>query len=597
MTQFSQYAVACLALSLFACGDDAPALDGGVADGAVADGAAVDGSARDSGRQDAPDGTTLDSAVLDGGVDAGPPITGFFAAPDGTEEGDGSEARPWDFATALGAVAQIMPGDTLWVRAGIYAGEFESLLEGTEDAPIYVRPYPGEHVRIDSVREASDELRSGLTVSGAHTWFFDFEVMSSASTTYRGGEEDRPTPSGGGVLLRGPFVKVIDFVVHNNTMGFSTSVGSTGGLATGAESYGGASFANGFRQFGSSRDHGHGAYYQNVHENEPQRFERVTVFDNFSQSMQCRSSSGAQKVDRFIIAGNFFDGGVGLFEGGGSDPDNLPIDHVFDGNYLHRGTWRFGQSALHAENFARHNTVIGGQLEVHNVLDLVGEGNRFYTLGGSMSWVQYRNRGDVPTLFDDAIALDGNHYFGEPVFGRGTDDWFGGMGTTRMGWDEWRMHNDVTGSRASLPAETLVETHGHAFLPGRAFVVAYRFDETTTSIEVDASEAGLALGEAYEVIFAFDPVRQGDEGVGTRVWVEGHAEGAISIPLEGLMRAGKNGYDTPGVVRAPYDGDFFVFWIRSVASTAAPVRTVGVRTRRPVGPSVGAAHMPDDRGY
>ena len=46
--------------------------------------------------------------------------TAYYASPAGTPGNDGSRARPWDLATALGgARGMVQPGDTIWLRGGI----------------------------------------------------------------------------------------------------------------------------------------------------------------------------------------------------------------------------------------------------------------------------------------------------------------------------------------------------------------------------------------------------------------------------------------------------------------------------------------------
>src|SRR5204863_9680891 len=103
------------------------------------------------------------------GGPAGPPPgtrVGYYAAPGGTDAGDGSTSRPRDLATALaggnGGV-QVQPGDTIWVRGGAYPGTFRSTLTGTSAAPIVVRRYPGEPRTLAGAGSSS-------TVKHARAW-------------------------------------------------------------------------------------------------------------------------------------------------------------------------------------------------------------------------------------------------------------------------------------------------------------------------------------------------------------------------------------------------------------------------------------------
>ena len=63
--------------------------------------------------------------------------------------GDGSINNPWSLRTALSHPPAVKPGDTIWLRGGIYKGRFVSTLTGTTTAPIVVKAYPGEWVTVD----------------------------------------------------------------------------------------------------------------------------------------------------------------------------------------------------------------------------------------------------------------------------------------------------------------------------------------------------------------------------------------------------------------------------------------------------------------
>ncbi len=56
---------------------------------------------------------------------------GHYVAPGGSAGGDGTATKPWDLATALAQPASVVPGDTIWLRGGVYAGIFTSRLAGT----------------------------------------------------------------------------------------------------------------------------------------------------------------------------------------------------------------------------------------------------------------------------------------------------------------------------------------------------------------------------------------------------------------------------------------------------------------------------------
>ena len=102
----------------------------------------------------------------------------WYAATNGTAAAEGSRSSPWDIESALAGRQRIAPGDTLWLRGGVYKRPFENLgmgwpvrLAGRRGAPIHVRPSPGEPVTIDG----------GLNVQSpsSHLWIWDLEILVS----------------------------------------------------------------------------------------------------------------------------------------------------------------------------------------------------------------------------------------------------------------------------------------------------------------------------------------------------------------------------------------------------------------------------------
>src|SRR5688572_1031132 len=69
----------------------------------------------------------------------------WFASPTAGMSGTGSLANPWPLPVALNQTANIKPGDTLYLRGGVYPGPgFVSTLAGTANSYVTVRSYPGE---------------------------------------------------------------------------------------------------------------------------------------------------------------------------------------------------------------------------------------------------------------------------------------------------------------------------------------------------------------------------------------------------------------------------------------------------------------------
>lgn len=85
---------------------------------------------------------------------AGPAL--FVDATKGSDQNDGSEKQPW--RTLQHAVKKLKPGDTLYLRGGIYYENVVMAMVGTAEKPITIRSYPKELAIIDGgLREFIEE--------------------------------------------------------------------------------------------------------------------------------------------------------------------------------------------------------------------------------------------------------------------------------------------------------------------------------------------------------------------------------------------------------------------------------------------------------
>ncbi len=71
----------------------------------------------------------------------------FVDAARGDDTQDGSEARPWK--TLRHAVKRLRPGETLYLRGGVYHEKVSLTRSGTAEAPIVIASHPGELAVID----------------------------------------------------------------------------------------------------------------------------------------------------------------------------------------------------------------------------------------------------------------------------------------------------------------------------------------------------------------------------------------------------------------------------------------------------------------
>ncbi len=247
----------------------------------------------------------------------------WYVSPSGRASGVGNISDPLDIVTALSGV-RTKPGDTVWLRGGVYKGHFSSYVKGSASYPVKVRAYPNERVVIDG----------SLTINGAYAWYMGFEVTN----TY---PDVLPRPDSGVVIL-GPNVKCINLVVYRcvaNGIGFWKS-------ATDAEIYGCLIFDNGYQ--GSDRWHGHGIYMQNETGWKRVRETIITRQKNYSLHVYGESPF----LRNMLFEGNVvFESGNNLF-GGAKNPTT---DIIFRTNFLYGvrtafGYWAKGNLRLTIEN-------------------------------------------------------------------------------------------------------------------------------------------------------------------------------------------------------------------------------------------------------
>jgi parallel beta-helix repeat protein len=127
------------------------------------------------------------------GPDSGSQHTFYVAADGGSDANNGSSSSPW--STIAHAVAQLSPGDTLYIRGGRYTGPANTLDSERAAVPsgtgwnnaITIAAHPGEHV----VLQPDDGLHAiRLTLSAPHYLVFrDFVIDMSNQTTpsFQGG--------------------------------------------------------------------------------------------------------------------------------------------------------------------------------------------------------------------------------------------------------------------------------------------------------------------------------------------------------------------------------------------------------------------------
>lgn len=202
----------------------------------------------------------------------------------------GTIDNPLDLVSAL-SYNLIKPGHTIFLREGIYTGDFTDRLIGTEQDPIIIRSYPGEKAIIDGT----------LVIQGSYTQWHEIEFMSSlwkTRSTINEGSSPPDLPYKF-ISVNAPGSKLINCVIHDMADGpewYSKAVNS--------ELYGNIIFNIGWSAI--DRGHGHLIYSQN--ETGIKTAKDNIGFNSFSTGLKIYTETGhAQGYN--IIGNTIFNSG------------------------------------------------------------------------------------------------------------------------------------------------------------------------------------------------------------------------------------------------------------------------------------------------
>ena len=440
-----------------------------------------------------------------------------------------------DYALSSAANAVINPGDTVYLRGGLYqrtsatpndsSTMFSVTVAGTPQAPITFRPYPGESATIDGSSIAA--IHIFYITGGGYLTFRDLEVMNSAyklppyAAACNPADPYNPShigprtncETGGGYYGRGtafnvsaPGIKIINNVIHDTGMGVFSGPASSDMEVTGNLIY-----FNGWN--GPDRGHGHGIYGQN--QTGQKIFRDNIIFGNYGYGIQAYGTSNSY-LRNFVIDGNviFGNGALanngwqpGLLLGGGAPVINSQVT----GNHVYRPL----------SNSRGHNVEIGYPLLVSIMnQDVTVTGNQFIGGGPTLdvtSWQQatisnnrvignselfWLNQSLAAVAYRPVNQVDNNSYIfqrlptsiqpfrilvdGAAKFGGGLDGW-----QSQTGFD---LHSSYS---EALPSDQEVFIRQNAYEAGRANIIVYNWPKKST-VSVNVSSI-LSPGDVYEV--------------------------------------------------------------------------------------------------
>src|SRR5689334_14762186 len=108
----------------------------------------------------------------------------WYVSPNASASGNGSQSNPWTIQKALSHPSGVNPGDTIWLRGGVYRGRFTSSLRGAQNSPIIVRQYPGERATLDA--NWTTTLVNGVSSTDGSMTFADTSFFGNAAVVMIG---------------------------------------------------------------------------------------------------------------------------------------------------------------------------------------------------------------------------------------------------------------------------------------------------------------------------------------------------------------------------------------------------------------------------
>ena len=462
----------------------------------------------------------------------------WYASPSGT--GSGTITSPFNLQTALtNSPVIILPGDTLYLRAGTYIGattRFNSNLTGTSCAPITVMSYPGEWAILNgSLVTPNATITATLRVNGAYAIYRDFEVRYN-STNYVLRNDSNPSYiyCGGIEHFDGINCKFINLVIHDNPGTGFWSNKSTGGT----EIYGCLIYNNGWLTNTTSlnRGRGPGIYAQN--ETEDMRiFKNNIVFNNFYNGFEVWSASTDQPeiVKNFEIDNNtsFNNGSPYSNDGGINDlgSNNVLVatmDNQTNGNYprnisitnneLYHNTL-FTDATLNGE--ARPLKIGHVDSETHDIivdnnflcgrnpgLELNTSYNLTFTNNTVLSKYVYvaKKNFDLGLINNTNFNFDNNKYYtrrsspGRDFRLTGMPDYFLSDWQTAFSIDlsstryPWNLNLNTAANNPTVTKVTRNEYNQNVYK-----VVLFKYDTANPNVTVDFSSYGIPSGTAYTI--------------------------------------------------------------------------------------------------
>jgi len=347
-----------------------------------------------------------------------------------------------------GGGGRVQPGDTVWLRGGVYAGEFRSTVQGTASNPVVFRQYPAERAVLDGPLSGTT-----LRAYGAYNVFWGFELMksdpsrttSSTTNSYRGND----------VANYASHTKFVNLVVHDGGVAFYSEA-----IYTDVEIVGCIIYNNGWQ--GPDRGHGHALYLKSL--NGPVVARDNVMFNQFGYGVHLYSNAGSGQLSNIRLEGNV------AFNNGTLSDNSTSANILVGGDEFATNDVVQDNLTYFSPGIAAKNVQVGYGTLRNGSVQILGN----YVAGGS------------PQLdfgYWTSPVVSGNSFLGTPAVVRLND------GSSVL---------SLTGQVVSgLPTSTKVVVRPNPYEAGRGHIVVYNWGQQS-SVLVDLS-AVLPIGATYEI--------------------------------------------------------------------------------------------------
>ena len=417
----------------------------------------------------------------------------YFVATNGLPFGDGSPDNPLDLATAISGTSPAGPGDTIYMRGGVYLGIFTSDLRGSTSNYVTLSGFPGERAIIDgNVNGNGTTAVSIFTIrtNGAWSIYRDFETTYS----YTNRQVGFGLPAG--VYDYAPNSKLINLIVYDTGLGIGLWNEAVNSEMTGCLIYN-----IGFQL--QNQGNGHSLYSQNS--SGTKQVADNILCNSFGFGMNIYTEGGQ-------IRGYDLQGNICINAGGSAAQTGVRSPNIFVGGNPPAARI----NVVSNYTFQNLNTFGGGVALSYtstNNIDCSVRDNCF--VGGNRVFIaEYYNQMVFSNNFLHGILEDlvttgphdrwTNSFWNFNRYHGGDSAPFvdGKSARTYEGWRGFSGADANSTYTTALPTGTQVFVRPNRYEPRRAHIAVYNWDDRDT-VQVDVSNV-LRSGDAFEVRNAQD---------------------------------------------------------------------------------------------